>query len=164
MKVVSDASPLIALSAIGRLDLLHELFSKIMIPRAVEAEIHVQDQQGASGILQADWIETHSLESERLLSALSEDLDRGEAEAIALAVGVDADLLLIDERRGRHVARRLGCRILGLLGALVQAKRQGYLAELAPVLVELEEVAGFYVSEGLRQQILAAAGEVVFKA
>lgn len=53
------------------------------------------------------------------------DLDRGQAEAIALAVAVDADVLLMDERRGRAVAMRLGQRAIGALGVLVEAKRRG---------------------------------------
>lgn len=115
MKVVSDASPLIALSAIGRLSLLQHLFPEIVIPAAVHREIQAEDRPGASEVLQAAWIETQSVESGHLLSVLTEEPDPGEAEAIALALETEADVLLIDERRGRQVARRLGCRVLGLL-------------------------------------------------
>lgn len=159
MKVVSDASPLIALSAIGRLSLLRHLFPETLIPEAVHREIQVESRPGASEVLQAAWIQTQSVESGHLLSALTEELDLGEAEAITLALETEADVLLIDERRGRQVARRLGCRVLGLLGALVQAKRQGHLVELTPVLRELDEIAGFYVAGDLRRQVLDSVGE-----
>jgi hypothetical protein len=63
---------------------------------------------------------------------LASSLDPGEPEAIALEL--NADLILMDERRGRFMARRLGLEVIGVLGVLVRAKRKGHLDELKPVL------------------------------
>ena len=76
-------------------------------------------------------------------------IDVGEAEAIALAVEVEADQVLIDERRGRLVAARFNLRYTGLLGILVEAKSQGLIVEVKPLLNALINQAGFWIAEPL---------------
>ena len=87
------------------------------------------------------------------------ELDAGEAEAIACAVQSRADWLLIDERRGRSIAEKLGVRVIGTPGILIAAKRGGQLAEVKPALNELRERAGFWMSNDLMQRALLAASE-----
>lgn len=87
------------------------------------------------------------------------ELDPGEAAAIALAIELKADLLLLDERRGRTVASRFGLRFVGLLGVLIEAKQQGYLGAVKPILDDLITRAGFWVSQPLYERVLQAAGE-----
>lgn len=86
-------------------------------------------------------------------------LDPGETAALALAVEIHADAILVDERRGRAVAIQLGLRTIGILGPLVQAKSAGLLPAVEPVLDALRRDAGFWISEALRQQVLKLAGE-----
>ena len=86
-------------------------------------------------------------------------LDPGEAEAIALALELKSDLLLLDERRARTVASRLALRVVGLLGMLIEAKQKGLLPLVRPVLDDLEVKAGFWITETLRARILQVAGE-----
>ena len=88
------------------------------------------------------------------------NLDRGEAEAIALALELGADELLIDERLGRREALRLRLSITGLLGVLLVAKRRGLVAMIRPVMDALMTQAGFRLSEQL-YTVLVAAGENV---
>ena len=76
------------------------------------------------------------------MRALRQDLDAGEAEAIALAVEVEADLLLMDERLGRETARHLGMRYVGLIGVLITAKRNGLIDDVKSRLAALRAVAG----------------------
>ena len=76
-----------------------------------------------------------------------------------MAKEVAADLVLIDEKKGRAVAKRLGLRYLGLLGVLVEAKQRGLIDELKPILDLLIQKAGFRVSQTLYGQVLASVGE-----
>jgi predicted nucleic acid-binding protein len=151
--IVSNSSPLISLGAIDRLDLLHELFGEIFIPDAVLQEVR------SVQISKVDWVVPRTVEGLLLTRALEAELDRGEAEAIALATELQADLLLMDERRGRRLAAGFGLKVLGVLGILVAAKRQGLIEKVEPVLIDLREGAGFRVSSELFQRALEEAGE-----
>ena len=106
MIVVSDASAPINLARIGELDLLRKLYSEIVVPEAVWQEVVVNGagQPGAEEISTVDWVKRMLVKNRHLVQALRQDLDAGEAEAIALALESEADLLLMDERLGRESA------------------------------------------------------------
>ena len=87
-------------------------------------------------------------------------LDLGEAEAIALAVETQADRVLIDERQGRLVAARLNLRYTGILGVLVEAKSQGLITEVKPLLDALINQAGFWVAKPLYNRVLRFVDEI----
>ena len=152
--VVSDASPVINLASIDRLLLLRDLFGTILVPATVWSEVVAGEL-----LTRPLWIELRSPANLLLVEALQLDVDPGEAEAIALAKEVAADLVLIDEKKGRAVAKRLGLRYLGLLGVLVEAKQRGLIDELKPILDLLIQKAGFRVSQTLYGQVLASVGE-----
>ena len=162
MKVVSNASPLINLARIGQLALLSRLFGRLLLPQAVWQEV-VEDgrgQPGAEEIRRAVWIERAAVSNQPLIHSLRQDLDAGEAEAIALAIEIQADWLLMDERLGRETAQYFGLRYVGLVGILSAAKQRGDLKALRPLLDRLRDVAGFRVSSALYQQVLRDAGEL----
>lgn len=129
MIVVSDTSPLSGLAIAKHLSLLHQVYGRVIIPTAVAAELQRggQDDPRIDEPLALAWIEVQQPTNQGLVASLQTDrnLDRGEAEAIALALELNADELLIDERLGRREANRLGLAITGLLGVLLVAKRQG---------------------------------------
>lgn len=160
MIVVSDASPLISLAAVGHMDLLRRLYGEVVIPVAVFQELTASsDAPGAAEIESASWVRVLAVQNRNFVEALSLQLDVGEAEAIVLAEEIQAELLLMDERRARSAAARLGRKVVGVLGVLVEAKRCGHVTAVRPVLEALTVEAGFRVGEQLRQHVLEAAGE-----
>jgi len=86
-------------------------------------------------------------------------LDRGEAAALILALEQKADMVLIDERIGREVARELGLSVVGVLGILIQAKDRGLIAAVHPLLQRLRSELDFYLTPALIADILKRAGE-----
>ena len=136
MIVVSDTSLINNLAAINQLHLLRQLYETVLIPEAVYRELTNPSFSvaGATEVQTFDWIQTRGVNDRTIVEALSNELDIGEAEAIALAVEIQADLVLIDERRGRLVAAKLNLRYTGILGILVEAKSQGLITKVKPLL------------------------------
>lgn len=161
MHVVSNSSPLINLARIGRLTLLRELFGVLIVPDAVWQEVVVEGagQPGADEVRSAEWIQRQAVMNTQLVQALQQDLDAGEAEAIALSLELGADLLLMDENLGRQTARHLGLRYIGLIGALVMAKRRGLISAVKPHLDMLRDIAGFRVDAALYDHVLKDQSE-----
>ena len=163
MRVVSNTSPLSNLAAIGKIDLLQQqIYPQILIPPAVHTELirFPKIQPAINACLKSRFLEIRKPTNTELIQTLNQPLDLGEAEAIALAVEIKADRLLIDESLGRGIAEAYTLKIRGILGILVNAKEQGLLTEVKPLLHELMETAGFRVSNGLYDRILQAAGEL----
>lgn len=149
------------LMCVGRLELVRQLYGTVLVPEAVRKELATiaLSRPGMWPDPAPSWLEVRAAGNRPLVTSLLSELDAGEAEAIALAVESSADLLLIDERRGRQVASRLGVRRIGVLGVLLDAKGRGFLPALKPVLEDLLTRAGFWIHSDLLQQVLHAAGE-----
>jgi predicted nucleic acid-binding protein len=162
MSVISNASPLIALIRIGQLDLLRQLYSEIIIPDAVWHEVVVEgaDQPGAEVVSSASWIVRRTVTNRPLAHGLQQELDAGEAEAIALAVEIDDALLLMDERLGRDTARHFGIRYTGVVGVLIEAKHKELVQAIQTHLDALRDLAGLRVSEALYRRVLQDEGEI----
>ena len=161
MVVVCNTSPIVALARAGMLDLLHAVHGKMVVPEAVFHEITVAGagEPGASEVAAAPWIKRRLVLNLSLVNALSLELDAGEAEAIALAVECRADLILLDERMGRHAAQRMGLTVTGTLGILIAAKDRGLLVSVRPMLDALRADAGFWIGDALYGAVLAAVDE-----
>ncbi|MEQ1746350.1 MAG: DUF3368 domain-containing protein [Saprospiraceae bacterium] len=161
MVVVSDTSPISGLYRIGQLHLLKRLYQRVIIPNAVFEELLQLRDFGydLTEVLEADWIEIKSPSSAHSVADLQKVLDSGEAEAIALAQEIHADVLLIDEQKGRAVAKREGLRIIGLLGVLTEAKAEAHISLIKPLLDRLIAEANFRVSKSLYDLVLEQAGE-----
>jgi uncharacterized protein len=162
MNVVSNSSPLVGLARIGKLELLQALYTNLTVPEAVWQEVVVagSDQPGADQVREADWIQRWVVTNRQLVRALQQDLDAGEAEAIALALETEADLLLIDDRLGRNSAHHLGITYVGVIGVIVEAKHKGFIATVKPELNLLRDIAGFRISDRLYTRILQDEGEI----
>ncbi|MEA5582137.1 DUF3368 domain-containing protein [Nodularia harveyana UHCC-0300] len=164
MIIVSDTSPITNLAAINQLDLLQKLYTGIVIPTAVYNEMVKVDKivPGAVEVQTLPWIQKQAVvDFQRviLIQETQENIDLGEAEAIVLALELKADLLLMDERRGRIVATSYGLQITGLLGILLQAKRKMLVPSVKILMDQLIEQADFRVSDQLYTTIIQSAGE-----
>jgi predicted nucleic acid-binding protein len=158
--VVSDSSPLIGLASISQLELLHQLYGDVLVPEAVWQEVVVKGagRPGALAVANADWIHRRSVANRELSRALQRDLGTGEAEAIALAVEVQADLLVMDDPLGRDMARHLDLKFVGVVGVLIEARHKGLIGEVRRYLDELRR-GGFRIKETLHRRVLADEGE-----
>ncbi len=153
MIVVSDTSAISALIQIERVDLLFEIFEGVVIPEAVAKELSV------SHMVLPSWVRTMSVRNYLLVADLRNELDAGESEAIALAVELGADFLLIDEKRGRAAAKRAGLTAIGVLGVASVGKRMGLVESVATMIRELRELASFRISAELEARVLLDSGE-----
>lgn len=162
LAVVSDTGPLIALARVGRLDLLRRLYGQIVIPSAVHDELALgSDRPGAKALaiaLEAGWVSVQPATYPDVVSEIARHLDRGEAEAIALAEQRSTRFLLIDDAKGRRIARQRGVRVAGVAGMLLAAKSQGVLGAVGPVLDELSRT-GYRLSPRLIAGVLTKANE-----
>jgi predicted nucleic acid-binding protein len=138
MRAVSDAGPLIHLSWIDQLPLLNHLFDQVIVPSAVRREVLVLPPAGIAGL---DVLERAFGRGDVLVSstidqveadAYTGPLDAGEAEAIALAEILNAEIFLTDDAHARRVASRRGLHVMGTLGILRSARERGLVAGRIP--------------------------------
>lgn len=161
MIVVSNTSPISNLAKVGQLNLIQQLYGAILIPRAVHEEL-LDERAGetvTTAVQSATWLEIQSVQDQELVNELRSRVNVGEAEAIALAVEVEATRLIIDERLGRQAASDLGVKITGVLGILLLAKHQKLIVVVKPIMDDLTAQANFRISSQLYADVLNAADE-----
>jgi len=151
--VVSNSSPLIALARIRRLDLLLAIFESVLIPPAVAREI-----SPSIPVLPA-WLRIQAASVLPPASLLRRRLGDGEWEALALAIELRADWIILDDLPARRSAEASGLNVIGTLGTLLAAKRAGLLESVRPELDALVRTA-FFLSPQLYDKLLLAAGEI----
>ena len=158
--IVSDASPLINLARVDQFELLTAFYDQIVLPRAVYDEVVARGQgrDGSQEVKDAAWIEVRVPQDELAMRVLGTELGKGEASAIILAQELEAELLLIDEIRGRRIAQQLGLKVKGTLGILARARREGRISNLRQV-IELLRARGTWVSKELCESVLRLVGE-----
>lgn len=159
--VVTDTGPLIALARSGYLDLLSKLFSEIVLPQSVHQELYLDSSRPGTSELNAEISAKDSIyriqSAQEIEPLLAELLDPGEAEAIALASEIQC-VLLIDERKGRRVARKGGIPILGTGRILIAAKKYGFLHNVSDPLKQMRR-CGYRLSDSLCAEVRRLAGE-----
>jgi uncharacterized protein len=161
MIVVSDTSPLCNLVLVNHLWLVREIYDIVIIPVVVAEELRAASNVEIQNICTLEWIQMRSLANPSFAGRLYSErgLDLGEAHAIALAIELKADDLLIDERIGRREALQLGLSVIGILGILITAKQRGLIPIVKPVINALIENAGFRVSIELYDRVLTLSNE-----
>jgi len=158
MIIVSDTSSISNLIQIGLIDLLHQLYDEITITPAVRRELYrLSDHQAA--IEQINWIKVKAPQNHEMVVQLLEELDLGEAESIALAIEEEAKYLIIDEYKGRMIADSYGLKIVGILGVLIQAKKNEIIPFVKPHIDELVDI-GFRLNRKLIEKVLKGLGEL----
>ena len=153
MIVFSDTSPLTALLTVREAELLRELFKDVIIPIAVEKELR------RTHAVLPDWLRVMPVHDVAKVQNYLKLVDAGEAEAIALAEEIQADQLLMDERKGRRLAREHGLAVVGLLGIVLLAKRSQLIPSARELLARLDREAGVYLGEDLVRDALKTVGE-----
>jgi predicted nucleic acid-binding protein len=157
MILVADSSALIALSVCNSLDLLELLFGSVFVPETVYLEItrpNKKEAQALKSFLQGK-VRQVDLQSYVFLDAFA---DAGETEAMLLYKQISADKLLIDDQRGRKVAKINQISTIGSLGVLLTAKEKGYVEKVSPLLRQIEK-SDIYLSSQLIDMVLELAGE-----
>ena len=154
MIVVSDTSPILNLYAVGKLDLLRDLYVEIVVPPAVRLEL------SRNGIdLNPLWTRVVAAQYQKDVWALRERLDPGEAEAIVVAAELAAEVL-VDEKRGRRIANDRGLEVTGLLGGSLKPGKRGLISRCQPILDDMIRVAGFWIGSDLRTRYLRGLNEI----
>ena len=157
--VISNNSPLVALWGLGLLSLLRDLYTEVWIPREVETEFLGTEKQSRQEALDnAPWIKIIDLMNPENAAAYNR-LDSGEAAVLALAAEHDAGLVIIDEKKAREEARKTGLPFKGTVGILIEAKKNGLIASIKPLLIALQE-NGLHLNKSLVAYALKEAGEV----
>jgi len=156
MIVVSNASPIILLDNIGRLDILHKLYKTIIIPEAVNREIFNQSKNKSE---KPAWIIIKFISDKTKADYLKNTLDSGESEVIILAEELKADLLLLDDYEARKTAKAMKLKITGIAGVLLDSKEIGLIDSVCDEMEKLIQ-CNYRISKELYQLILKEADEL----
>jgi predicted nucleic acid-binding protein len=155
IRIVSNTTPLINLAGVGLVDLLPQLYGSIAVADIVLSEYEANVQPNEPSLRAASWLHIIEIETPSDLIAL---LDAGKAATIALAERLQPQAVLLDERRGRRIAKQRGLPVIGTGAVLIEAKRQNILPVIKPIL-DTMVVQGRYISEHVRTTLLTIAGE-----
>jgi predicted nucleic acid-binding protein len=162
MLVVSNTSPVCNLAVIGRLEFLQRRYGVVSLPAAVADELaaltHLAASQRIQTALADRWLMVKPA-TNLTCPRLPFPLDPGETAAIALACHLQADVLLMDEKRGREAARHCGLVVAGVLGELIHAKLAGWIPNVRDEILRLRQAAGFFVDGAVEKFILSQVGE-----
>ena len=157
---VVDTSPLLFLAKLNRLSLLQHDADEILIPKAVLEEVNFLQDEASQLIKQvaSSWLIVQEVTNLYALTMALADLDRGEAEVIALAQEVEAERVVLDDLDARRFGRRVGYPSIGTLGLLLAGKLRGEIGSLKDEIERLQD-HGFWASQSLVEAVLKAAGE-----
>ena len=148
--IVSDSTTLIILFDMERIELLENLFEVVYIPPIVFDEINVKYP-----VLLPPFMRVKQVKDMELFDTLKILLDLGESEAIALAKEMDLSII-IDEKRGRKIAKGMGLKVIGLLGVVYLNVKKGFLTKDEAISFLDEAVnQGYRISQQMLKDMLA---------
>jgi predicted nucleic acid-binding protein len=142
-KIITNSTPLIVLSALGQLELLHHYFDEVIIPDAVwqEVVINGKNRPGALEVRNCEWIRIQEVSDIIAVETLHLYLGIGESEAIILAKELNLPLI-IDDKAGRRTAKALDLSVTGTIGILLKGSEDN--------LVNMDETVSGLISIGFR--------------
>lgn len=147
--VILDASCLIILAKIERLDLLKKVYGSALTSHEVAQEF---------GENLPNWVTIKQIEDKQKQQILELHIDKGEASVIALALETEKSLVVLDDYKARKTAEKLGVSYTGTLGVIIKAKKMGII-ELVKPLLDLIRPTNFRLSPELEQAVLEEVGE-----
>jgi predicted nucleic acid-binding protein len=150
MIVVSNTTPIIALSSVERIDILKSLFKEIIITEEVKNELIAKERYGST-FPSLDWVKVEKVRNQEFQQALALELGAGEASVIALARELNADFVIIDEKYGNRMARYFGLSPIRTLAILEAAKKKNVINRLKPIVKEMVSKGIWYKKELLDQ-------------
>ena len=160
MIIVSDTTLFSNFLQIGELDILRKVHQQVFIPPAVHREVlKLENRVDLSDFLTANWIKVQAVNDQNEVKSLLDEIDLGESEAIILAKETNADLILTDDKDARKVAQRMGFKISGTIGVLLDAKNLKVIIAIKPFLDAIISKAGFRISSTFYNKILLIADE-----
>lgn len=158
-KTIVNSTPMIILSKIGMIEILHKLFGEITIPKAVYDEVTFKSDIASRIIRENDWINVESVSSKADRIMYKSKLHDGEVEVMILAQETSGDVLaIIDDNVAKKTAKYLGLTVTGTLGVLTLAKNRGYIDSLKNA-IDLMKRNGFYISASVEEFVLKASEE-----
>jgi predicted nucleic acid-binding protein len=153
--IIGDSSALIALSVVNRLELLEQLYENLYVPEAVFDEVTQVGRPESDKLKRFLQCKVKKVN----LSLTKLGLGLGELEAITLYKELNADVLLIDDNRAKKYAILNDVKVIGSLGVLIKAKKNGYIQEIKPLLEKIIK-SEIYISDKLILKILEICGEL----
>ena len=157
-KVIVNSTPLIALSKVGRLDILRQMYGRVTVPGAVFQEVTVKNDTVRKEILDSEWIDIEAVPDLKDRKMYSAKLHAGEVEVMILAQKMTDHLVVIDDRAARKTAEFLGLKLTGTLGVLLKAKANGLIPKVMPI-IECMEAHEIFLSQNLQDKIRKLCGE-----
>ncbi len=143
MKIVSNTTPIISLSSVGKIEILKELFQEIIIPQAVYEEIKAKKTYGYNEV-DLSFITVQTIQNIEYQTPLLSQLDIGEAQSIVLSKEINADNTIIDENTGYIFAKESGLNVIRTLSILLKAKEINVITDVKPLLDEMISKGRWY--------------------
>lgn len=141
--IISNATPIISLCSVGFEYIMEELFHRILISQAVDMELRALDKPG-SCFSDLEWVEVVPVKNKEIILFLEKDIDKGEAETIALAKQMNADVVIIDENAGYQIAKHLDLPVVRTLSILKVAKDKKIITEIRPIVEQMVKRGRWY--------------------
>jgi predicted nucleic acid-binding protein len=146
-KIIVDTSCLIILSKIKELPLLKLLYGEVLITDIIAKEFD-----------EPDWIIICPIKLNENVFLFEKRIDKGEASAIMLALEIPNSIIIIDDFKGRALAKELGIKVTGTIGIIISAKNKKLIPSIKPILEKIKET-NFYISKELEKEALVLAEE-----